>query len=89
MIKKPHGHLAVRIFCALQRRCRCATLRKTKEGRIWKRFSRRTSPASCERWGWSSSVPNLSGKLKRGSLRYGEAVELADALEYDIVWQKR
>ena len=35
------------------------------------------------------SVPNLSGKLKRGSLRYGEAVELADALGYDIVWQKR
>ena len=23
--------------------------------------------------GWSRSVPNLSGKLKRGSLRYGEA----------------
>ena len=39
--------------------------------------------------GWSSSVPNLSGKLKRGSLRYGEAVELADALGYDIVWVKR
>lgn len=39
--------------------------------------------------GWSRSVPNLSGKLKRGSLRYGEAVELADALGYDIVWQKR
>ena len=38
---------------------------------------------------WSSSVPNLSGKLKRGSLRYGEAVELADALGYDIVWVKR
>ena len=36
-----------------------------------------------------SSVPNLSGKLKRGSLRYGEAVELADALGYDIVWVKR
>ena len=35
------------------------------------------------------SVPNLSGKLKRGSLRYGEAVELADALGYDIVWEKR
>ena len=29
---------------------------------------------------WSSSVPNLSDKLKRGSLRYGEAVELADVL---------
>lgn len=26
---------------------------------------------------WNRSVPNLSGKLKRGSLRYGEAVELA------------
>ena len=32
MIKKPHGHLAVRIFCALQRRGRCATLRKNKGG---------------------------------------------------------
>ena len=42
-----------------------------------------------DEYGWSSSVPNLSGKLKRGSLRYGEAVELADALGYDIVWQKR
>ena len=42
-----------------------------------------------DEYGWSSSVPNLSGKLKRGSLRYGEAVELADALGYDIVWVKR
>lgn len=33
-----------------------------------------------DEYGWSSSVPNLSGKLKRGSLRYGEAVELADVL---------
>ena len=30
-------------------------------------------------------VPNLSGKLRRGTLRYGEAVELADVLDYDIV----
>lgn len=42
-----------------------------------------------EQYGWSASVPNLSGKLRRGSLRYQEAVELADALDYDIVWQKR
>ena len=42
-----------------------------------------------DEYGWSRSVPNLSGKLKRGSLRYGEAVELADALGYDIVWEKR
>ena len=31
---------------------------------------------------WSRSVPNLSGKLRRGSLRYQEAVELADVLDY-------
>ena len=37
-----------------------------------------------DEYGWSRS-----GKLKRGSLRCGEAVELADALWYDIVWQKR
>lgn len=42
-----------------------------------------------DEYGWSRSVPNLSGKLKRGLLRYGEAVELADALGYDIVWEKR
>ena len=42
-----------------------------------------------DEYGWSSSVPNLSGKLKRGSLRYGEAVELADVLGYDLVWVKR
>ena len=42
-----------------------------------------------QEYGWSNSVPNLSGKLRRGSLRYGEAVELADVLGYDIVWQKR
>ncbi len=42
-----------------------------------------------QEYGWSSSVPNLSGKLRRGSLRYGEAEELADILGYDIVWKKR
>lgn len=42
-----------------------------------------------EQYGWSASVPNLSGKLRRDSLRYREAVELADALGYDIIWQRR
>ena len=42
-----------------------------------------------EQYGWSASVPNLSGKLRRGSLRYRKAVELAGALGYDIVWQRR
>lgn len=42
-----------------------------------------------EEYNWSASVPNLSGKLRRGSLRYREAVELADVLGYEIVWKKR
>nr|WP_325195112.1 LLM class flavin-dependent oxidoreductase [uncultured Oscillibacter sp.] len=42
-----------------------------------------------DEYGWSSSVPNLSGKLRRGSLRYTEAVELADVLGYDLIWVKR
>ena len=29
-----------------------------------------------DQYGWSASVPNLSGKLRRDSLRYREAVEL-------------
>ena len=41
-----------------------------------------------DEYGWSSSVLNLSGKLKRGSLRYDEAVELADVPGYDIAWIK-
>ena len=42
-----------------------------------------------DEYGWSSSVPNLSGKPLRDSLRYHETMKLADALGYDIVWQNR
>ena len=42
-----------------------------------------------EDYGWSDSVSNLSNKLQRESLRYTEAVQLADTLGYDLVWQKR
>ena len=42
-----------------------------------------------EEYDWSDSVSNLSNKLQRESLRYVEAVQLADALGYEIVWQKR
>ena len=34
-------------------------------------------------YGWSDSVSN---QLQRESLRYKEAVQLADALGYDIQW---
>ena len=43
--------------------------------------------------GWSDSVSNLSNKLQRESLRYASCIEgatpVADALGYEIVWQKR
>lgn len=42
-----------------------------------------------ERYGWSSSVSNLSAKLQRESLRYKEAIQIAEVLGYDIVWVKR
>ena len=42
-----------------------------------------------DEYGWSDSVSNLTGKIQRESLRYREAVELADVLGYDLVWQKR
>ena len=42
-----------------------------------------------DEYDWSDSVPNFSGKLRRGSLRYSEAVEMADVMGYDIVWIKR
>lgn len=42
-----------------------------------------------EEYDWSNSVSNLSAKLQRESIRYKEIVELADVLDYDIVWVKR
>ena len=38
---------------------------------------------------WSGSLSNFSGKLKRGTLRYSEAEDIADVLGYDITWIKR
>lgn len=42
-----------------------------------------------DEYGWSDSVSNFSNKLARGSLRYEEAVQLAEVLGYELVWQKR
>ena len=42
-----------------------------------------------QQYGWSRSISNPSGKLQRETLRYKEAVELADVLGYEIVWKKR
>ena len=56
---------------------------------VWEGF---TMSELVENWRSSTdspSTPNLSDKLCRESLRYKEAVALADALGYDLVWQKR
>ena len=42
-----------------------------------------------DEYGWSDSVSNLSAKLQRESIRYKEVVELADALGYELIWQKQ
>ena len=42
-----------------------------------------------EMYNRSGSVSNLSGKVNRGTLRYQEAKEIADVLDYDIIWVKR
>lgn len=42
-----------------------------------------------DEYGWSDSVSNLSNKLQRESLRYTEAVQLANVLGFEIVWRKR
>lgn len=42
-----------------------------------------------DEYGWSDSASNFSNKLARGSLRYEEAVQFAEVLGYELVWQKR
>ncbi|MDR7865181.1 MAG: DUF6471 domain-containing protein [Sporomusaceae bacterium] len=39
--------------------------------------------------GKEGSIQNLSQKLTRGSLRYDEAVEIADIIGYEIQWHKK
>ncbi len=38
---------------------------------------------------WSGSLSNFSGKLKRGTLRYSEAEDIADVLGYEITWIRK
>ena len=53
------------------------------------RLRRGEGYGACEDDGWSDSVSNLSNKLQRESLRYREAVQLADVLGYELIWQKK
>ena len=40
-------------------------------------------------YGWSDSPSNFSNKLAKGSLRYREVCQLAEAMGYDLVWVRR
>ena len=42
-----------------------------------------------EEYQWSRSLSNFSAKLSRGTLRYTEAIQIADILGYDVIWKKR
>jgi hypothetical protein len=39
-------------------------------------------------YGWSDSPSNFSNKLAKGSLRYREVCQLAEAMGYDLIWVK-
>ena len=39
-----------------------------------------------DEYGWSSSVPNLSDKLKRGSLRYGNHCGIGRPWSWPMCW---
>lgn len=42
-----------------------------------------------EKYNRNDSVQNLSGKLSRGTIKYREALEIAEILGYDIQWIKK
>lgn len=39
-------------------------------------------------YGWSDSPSNFSNKLAKGTLRYREVCQLAEAMGYDLIWVK-
>jgi hypothetical protein len=42
-----------------------------------------------EKHGRNDSVQNLSNKLSRNTLRYNEAIEIADVIGYTIIWNPK
>lgn len=42
-----------------------------------------------EKYNRNDTIQNLNGKLTRETLKYREALEIADILEYKIEWTKR
>jgi hypothetical protein len=42
-----------------------------------------------EKYNRSDSLANLSNKLSRGTIKYSEVKEIAEAIGYEIVWQPK
>lgn len=42
-----------------------------------------------QKYNRKDTVQNLSNKLTRGTLRYSEALEIAEVIGYEIKWNKR
>ena len=42
-----------------------------------------------KKYGKKTTVQNLSNKLTRGTISHKEILEIADVLEYEIIWQKK
>lgn len=42
-----------------------------------------------EKYNRNDTVQNLSGKLTRGTIKYKEALEIAEILGYEIQWIKK
>lgn len=40
-------------------------------------------------YGKNESVSNLSNKLTRGTVKYREVLEIAEVLDYKILWEKK
>lgn len=53
-------------------------------------YTQREAVEACAaEYGWSDSDSNFSNKLEKQTLRYKEALELAEILGYEILWQRR
>lgn len=52
-------------------------------------YTQKEAVGACStEFGWSDSDSNFSNKLEKQTLRYKEALELAQILGYEIVWRK-
>ena len=56
------------------------TLSGWQMGDVAKKISAKNSKAS---------LPNLSNKLSKGTIRYSEVKEIAEAIGYEIIWKKK